>query len=269
MNFGFAGTITIFSVSTKAPVTMVLMLGVTVVYLGLVTTFLSAISLLRPLVFLGIHTRERACMALAIGLALVTVGAVFPAREVHVLSLRTQLDQYVPVYQFNEVHTMRVQASCERTYRAIKSVPAEEILFFRTLTRIRRLGRPGPESILNAPEHQPLLDVAARTSFLLLAEEPNHEIALGTLVATPRGWKPDGRRTPEGFKAIREPGFVLAAMNFLVEDAGPGVCMVTTETRVYATSASARRRFAAYWRVIYPGSALIRRMWLRAIAKRA
>jgi len=24
-----------------------------------------------------------------------------------------------------------------------------------------------------------------------------------------------------------------------------------------------------YWRVIYPGSALIRRMWLRAIKKRA
>jgi hypothetical protein len=31
---------------------------------------------------------------------------------------------------------------------------------------------------------------------------------------------------------------------------------------------AARQRFAAYWRVIYPGSALIRRMWLRAIARR-
>ena len=28
-----------------------------------------------------------------------------------------------------------------------------------------------------------------------------------------------------------------------------------------------RRRFAGYWRVIYPGSALIRRMWLRAIIR--
>ncbi|HYW41393.1 MAG TPA: hypothetical protein VE959_00970 [Bryobacteraceae bacterium] len=27
--------------------------------------------------------------------------------------------------------------------------------------------------------------------------------------------------------------------------------------------------FAAYWRMIYPGSALIRRMWLRAIKRRA
>ncbi len=36
-----------------------------------------------------------------------------------------------------------------------------------------------------------------------------------------------------------------------------------------ATDAQARRRFACYWRVIYPGSALIRRMWLRAVKKRA
>ena len=28
-------------------------------------------------------------------------------------------------------------------------------------------------------------------------------------------------------------------------------------------------RFALYWRVIYPGSALIRRMWLRALRLRA
>jgi hypothetical protein len=38
---------------------------------------------------------------------------------------------------------------------------------------------------------------------------------------------------------------------------------------VFANSPWARRGFAAYWRVIYPGSALIRRMWLRAIARRA
>jgi len=33
--------------------------------------------------------------------------------------------------------------------------------------------------------------------------------------------------------------------------------------------AQATRTFAAYWRMIYPGSALIRVMWLRAIRLRA
>ncbi len=72
-----------------------------------------------------------------------------------------------------------------------------------------------------------------------------------------------------GDKTIRELGFEIAAMNFLVEDTGPRSCMVTTETRVYATDTSARHRFAPYWRVIYPGSALIRRTWLRAVKPRA
>ena len=36
-----------------------------------------------------------------------------------------------------------------------------------------------------------------------------------------------------------------------------------------ASALQATRGFAAYWRVIYPGSALIRRMWQRAIKQRA
>jgi hypothetical protein len=58
-------------------------------------------------------------------------------------------------------------------------------------------------------------------------------------------------------------------MNFLVTPDGQDGSFVSTETRVFANNAAARRRFAAYWRLIYPGSAMIRRMWLRAIVRRA
>jgi hypothetical protein len=114
-----------------------------------------------------------------------------------------------------------------------------------------------------------LLDVALRTSFLKLAEEPNREIVLGTLVAAPRGTRMKKDPTPEDFKAFHGPGLALAAINFRMEDAPSSETVLITETRVYATDASVRRRFAAYWRVIYPGSALIRVMWLRAIRARA
>lgn len=184
-------------------------------------------------------------------------------------SPRTQLDQFVPVYQFSEFHSIRVAAPKEKVYAAIKSVSADEIFLFRTFTWMRRCGRSGRNDILNAPEHEPILDVATRTSFLLLAEEPNHEIVLGMAVLVPRGWRPKGSPAPEGFKTLREPGFAVAAINFLVEDVGPGATVVTTETRIYATDASARRRFAAYWRTIYPGSSLLRYTWLRAIKRRA
>ena len=64
-------------------------------------------------------------------------------------------------------------------------------------------------------------------------------------------------------------GFALATMNYVVTPTARGGSLVSTETRVFANSAAARRRFAAYWRVICPGSALIRRISLRAIARRA
>jgi len=58
-------------------------------------------------------------------------------------------------------------------------------------------------------------------------------------------------------------------MNFHLTDEGGGVLRLVTETRIHTTDASARRRFAAYWRLIYPGSAFIRHMWLDAIRRRA
>src|SRR5713226_519488 len=245
------------------------MIAAGVVYLGLIVAVLGTASLVKPLSFLGVGSRLQAIFVQVLGLLIAGVGCAFPANEVRVAVVRTQLDLYAPVYQFNESHSVRVMAPRDRVYQAIKDVTPDEIRLFRTLTWLRRFGRPGPESILSAPEHLPILEVATRTSFLLLAEEPDREIVVGTLVMAPRGWRPKRRPTPEDFKALREPGFTIAAMNFLVEDAGSGACIVTTETRIYATDASARRRFARYWRVIYPGSALIRRMWLRAVKRRA
>jgi len=247
--------------------------GVVLIYLGLIAAFLGGVSFFRPLSFLATRTRRQAALVLVLGLMAVVMGGSLPARVMRVATPRTELDQFVPVYQFSEFHSIRITAPKEQVYRALKSVTAEEIALFRTLTWLRRFGRSGPESILNPPPHVPLLNVATRTSFLVLAEEPDREIVLGTLVAAPPGWRPSGKPTPDGFRAFfvttNHPGFALAAMNFRIEDAGPAACTLTTETRVYATDASTRRRFALYWRVIYSGSALIRRMWLRAIARRA
>jgi hypothetical protein len=195
------------------------------------------------------------------------------AKEVRVATPLTLLDEFAPVYQFSEFHSRRIAAPPEQIYSAVKSVTAQEITLFRTLVWLRRFGRPGPESIINPPPHVPILDVATKTSFIVLAEEPDREIVLGTLVISPRRWHPSGRLTADGFKALcvtaTTPGFAAGTINFRVEDSGPTACTLTTETRVYATDYVTRRRFARYWRVIYPGSAFIRLMWLRAIARRA
>lgn len=245
------------------------MLGVAIVYVGLTAVLLGSASLAKPLAFLGIGTRRGGALVLGIGLLVAVFGGLLPAKDTRVQAIRTHLDEFAPVYQFAEIHKIAIRAGQNRAYAAIKAVTADEILFFRTLTWLRRFGHGGPESILNAPERLPLLEVATRTSFLLLAEDPGREIVVGTIVSAPTGWKPKAQPTPEDFKALDRPGFAKATMNFRLEDAGSAGCVVITETRVYATDASARRRFAAYWRAIYPGSALIRRMWLRAVKLRA
>jgi len=245
------------------------LLGVGLVYAGFATALAGAVSLLRPLAFLGIHTRAQGLAVVACSLLLMAAGWLLPARTIRATAAASRLDAFVPEWQFAELHRTTIRASPQRIYAAIEQVTANEISFFRALTWIRRFGRPSPEGILNSPGSQPLLAVAARTSFLPLAADAPHEIVLGTLVIAPPGWRRNLALTPEVFKALSAPGYAKAAINFQVGGAGHGACILTTETRVFATDPATRRRFAAYWRVIYPGSALIRVMWLRAIRLRA
>ncbi len=181
----------------------------------------------------------------------------------------SELDRVTPSYQFHEVHSTIVRAAPERVYRAIKEVTAGEIFLFRALTWLRRLGRPGPESVLNAPDRRPLLEVATSTSFLTLADS-EREIVVGTVVVAPAGTPCARPSTPAEFVALASrQGFALATMNFAIAPRPGGACLLSTETRVYATDDVSRRRFAAYWRLINLGSAFIRVMWLRAIKRRA
>ena len=245
------------------------MLAVILTDLGLLVTGVGLVSVLRPLRFAGIRTRPRGAAVAAAGALLTALALLLPARVRAVQHRRAELDRAVPTYQFNEAHSVTVHAPPARVYRAVKEVTADEILLFRTLIWIRRFGRPLPESILNAPGHRPLLDVATETTFTTLTDTPR-EVVVGTIVipaAQPGATPP---LTPEAFLAMRSrPRTALAAMNFAIESMADGSCVLSTETRVYATDDWARRRFAAYWRIIYPGSAFIRRMWLRAIRARA
>jgi hypothetical protein len=213
-------------------------------------------------------SRHLGALLLAAGVIALVTGLKWPARSAHARTKGSRIDDFVPEYQFAEAHDIVIQASAARIYEAVHAVTAREIAFFRTLTWIRRAGRTGPASILNPPPDEPLLTVATRTTFITLAEVPDIETLVGIPVIAPRGWHPERSLTPEAFRQLTQPGFALAAMNFRIEGLAAGR-RLTTETRIFATDAGARRQFALYWRLIYPGSAFIRRMWLRAIKRRA
>lgn len=241
------------------------MLAIFLVHLGAVVALAGSLALALNATSEG---RTLGALVLVTGVVASVTGLKWPARSTSAPPRRSRLDEFVPEYQFVEVHSIDVEAPLEATWDALLAVTAREISFFRTLVWIRRAGRSGPESILNPAADEPILDVATRTSFILLAEVPNSEVVVGMPVIKPRGWRPDGQLTPSVFRELRQPGFALAAMNFRIEETAGG-CRITTETRIFATDATASRQFALYWRLIYPGSAFIRRMWLRAIKKRA
>jgi hypothetical protein len=243
------------------------MFGSAVVYSGIVITAAGLILFVRPVERLHVSARSHGLAIAGIGVLLVGIGLTLPARESKVTRAETRLDEFMPVWQFRERHTIRIDASPARVFEAITNVRAGEISLFNMLTWIRRGGRALPESLLNAGDTTPLLDVATRSGFVYLADDVPKEIVIGTAVVAPAGAR--GTLTPQTFKTPLPPGFALAAMNFTVAPDGPNASLVSTETRVFANSSAARRRFARYWRIIYPGSALIRRMWLRAVERRA
>jgi hypothetical protein len=225
-------------------------------YAGLLVAAASVSSLLKPIRFLGIRTRRRAALVLGLAFGLFTAGVYLPCPATHLAAVRSHLDEFQPVYQFGEVHSVLIHAPVAHVWTAMYEVTPEEITFFRTLMWLRFFSPPAP--------HRPMLEGFLRGSFLLLANDPPRELVFGKTG--------DGRHhsasTAAEFQAFPSPQ-IRIAVNFRLREVGAARCLLTTETRVYAAGAEQLHGFAAYWRMIYPGSSLIRHMWLRAIRLRA
>jgi hypothetical protein len=137
---------------------------------------------------------------------------------------------------------------------ALRSAPA---LLARGRGLPRERGRSQWEQMLEAD------------GFLALVDEED-EIVLGYAGQPWRlgGGIGAGVSSADDWSEFSAAGYVKAVMNFRADPAEGGA-LLTTETRVLATDEATRRRFGRYWRVIRPGSGLIRRSWLHAAARRA
>ena len=205
-------------------------------YCGFAAAFTGAI------VTIPRRTRRRGAWLFATGIASALIALLWPSREEHATRIESHIDEIMPRWQFEEHHEIQIDAPPDRIWAAIRDVTPREIRLFQTLTAIRRFGRSGGENILNAPEAKPILDVATHSGFLVLVDDAPRELVMGVHAA------------PQA----------LAVMNFRLDGT-----QLTTETRVFAQTDEARRAFAIYWRLIRPGSGIIRRSWLEAIKRRA
>lgn len=158
----------------------------------------------------------------------------------------------LPVYHHNERHTIRVSATPERALTAAREARLEDVPFVSLLFKLRGL---------RAAPRGPLWDALLAQGFQALGED--------TLVLVGKPWSRGGSlRKVDDFVAFTEPGYAKMAMDLRAVPDGDGA-RLETETRIYLTDASARRRFGAYWLVVRPFSGLVRRGWLKAAKRRA
>jgi hypothetical protein len=183
------------------------------------------------------------------------------------------LDDYMPTYDVHEIHAIRIHAPPDKIYAAIQAVRisdlgvANGLIFLRSLPSLLRGNAPPSSRSLS----RPLFRLGPNSGFFLLAEEPAREMVIGFVG---KFWKPAGSEWyrctgPEEFLDFDQPDYAKAAWNLHIDVREQGWCRLSTETRVLGTDPESRRKFQAYWSVIYPGAAYIRRVLLKAIKRRA
>lgn len=196
-------------------------------------------------------------------------------RPAHAAGTTACLDELLPRWHFNELHTLRIAASPERVWQALHALRAGDLPLVGLLLALRRLD----PAALRGARDRPVLASLSTGGFLELAGKPGRELVFGIVG---QFWRlrprPVTLQTPLEFTSFQQPGFAKAAMDFRILDTAPGtgaheqtaeICWLSTETRILATDEATRRVFGRYWFCVQPGSALIRLLWLRAVRRRA
>jgi hypothetical protein len=237
----------------------------TLAYAGLVAALFGLANLALPFRFLGIRKRALGALILAGGVALTLAALSWPASMIRVAQSSTRLDEVMPAYQFFERHSTRIHARPELVMQAVRESTFGDMKSLITLLKIRgsalRIHDTGVFS-----QDKRILDAFSASGYASGGSE--HEIVMcgGANVRMKHSLKV---RTLQECADYREQGAVKMAYDFNVEDAGGGWSTLSTETRVLALDDSTRRGMARYWRLIVPGSGLLRRQWLDGIKRRA
>lgn len=236
---------------------------VVVVYLGIGFFVVGLLSMIKPFRFFNINSRKLAFLLAGASLLFLVTGMILPSPMIRSSRPHQCIDDFMPEYQFYEYHEMSVNAPPGAVYKAVREVAFTDIPIAMWLLRIR--------GMTTGQFAQPVLEELMQpgTGFLEL-ENSNPNEYVGGMVGKP--WsndQPPDVKTPDEFRAFRLAGNIKVAFNMHVVAMEDGTSRLSSETRIIGIDESAQKTFSRYWRVIYPGSAIIRRVWLDAIADRA
>jgi hypothetical protein len=232
-------------------------------YAGLVVFVTGLVSVAVPLRFLGVRARRAAALVALAGAVAGAAAVLWPvSADAQRAAGSTGLDRVLPEYDRNERHEMRVQGTLEQVRKAAAEVTFRDIRGLQTLMTLRAGKR------VSAPPAPMLAAMTAPGAAFKLLARTDDEFVAGNIGRPWAGGRPAPVWNADEFRAYADPGYTKIAFNMRVQADEPGWCKVSTETRVLATDPAARTAFTRYWRVVYPGSALIRLMWLDAIQRR-
>lgn len=161
-----------------------------------------------------------------------------------------------PEARLLERHESLVAAPPERAYEAVQQVRLMDMPVVRALFTLRRIP---------CSKEMTLRDFFSTPPFMILEEVPAQEAVIGT---ANRLWRFRHPSTPDEFRAFTKPGTMQAVANLRV-DATESGSLISTETWVATFGPMASCLFRAYWLIVGPFSALIRREVLRTARKMA
>lgn len=161
------------------------------------------------------------------------------------------LDELMPVWDTETKASRIIHAPAPRVWLAARAMGIRTLLPVRLLLNLREL----PSRLSRRPLEE----------FSVVAETPGVEVVraiCGPLWAF-RGNILD--LPPQEIPGFQQPGYTKAYWSFHVEVLSPNCKGLTTITRTYSTSPEAREKFLAYWRMVGPVAAAMRRYMLSVI----
>ena len=237
----------------------------TLAYSGIVLALCGLANLAIPFRFLGIRKRTVGALILAGGAGLAIAALLWPAPTIRVAQHRSILDDTMPEYQFSERHSARIHARPEQVMQAVRESTFGDMKSLATLLKIRAAALRHHEAGGFLQDLR-ILDAFSASGYLSGGSE--HEIVVLGIWNARENRHPDVR-TLQQAADYRAQGAVKMGYDFNVEDAGGGWSTINAETRVAALDDLTSRGMGRYWRLIVPGSGLLRLQWLEGIKKRA
>ncbi len=243
-------------------------------WIGAILFMVGVISLIHPLDFLFISNRTIAVGVVLSGLLISATSLISPVKLEQSTTSDQQIDGLMPTYSFNELHEVRIKASPDEVKEVFRVTGVNDIPVVHLLMKIRGIADEDVDLSDRASSNKAGADTFTTPDFNFFVVAPDEYIAVmilkPTMISGNKGKPaPPEISTIEQFRAFKEPGYMKVAINFRIIGIENKETLLTTETRVDGTTKTDSYVFGRYWRVIYPGSAIIRRVWLDTIKKKA